>query len=65
MVAEVVHYPGGTMRSFGIGAEMAEATATGNYPKLIASIICVVIVLVVINRSIWYTLYEYAERIRE
>lgn len=65
MVAEVVHYPGGIMRSSGIGAEMAEATAMGNYPKLVASIICVVIVLVVINRSVWYTLYEYAERAKE
>lgn len=65
MVAEVVRYPGGTMRSEGIGAEMAEATATGDYSKLIASIICVVIVLVVINRSVWYTLYENAERMKE
>lgn len=65
MVAEVVRYPGGQMYSHGIGAEMAEATALGDYPRLIASIICVVIVLVVINRSVWYTLYEYAERTKE
>ncbi len=65
MVAEIVYYPGGTMRTLGVGAEMADATATGNYPKLIAAIICVVIVLVVINRTVWYTLHEYTEKVKE
>lgn len=65
MVAEIVSYPNGTLRTQGIGAEMVLATTRGDYPKLIASIICVVIVLVVINRSVWYILYEYAEKLKE
>jgi len=65
MVAEIVEYPGGVMSTLGVGAEMMEATQSGNYPKLVASIICVVIVLVVINRTVWYTLQEYTEKVKE
>jgi len=62
MVAEIVYHPAGVLRSAGIGAELVEASAHGNYPKLIAGIICIVIVLVIINRTVWRTLNLSTER---
>ncbi|APJ03598.1 ABC transporter permease subunit [Silvanigrella aquatica] len=65
MVAEIVDYPGGSMHSFGIGAELATASAEGNYQKLIAAIICIVVTLVILNRTVWRTLHIYAERVKD
>ncbi len=65
MVAEVVDYPGGSMHSFGIGAELANASAEGNYQKLMAAIICIVVTLVILNRTVWRTLHIYAERVKD
>lgn len=65
MVAEIVHFPGGSMHSFGIGAELANASAQGNYQKLIAAIICIVVTLVILNRTLWRTLHIYAERVKD
>lgn len=65
MVAEVVNFPGGTMHSFGIGAELASASAQGNYQKLIAAIICIVVTLIILNRTLWRTLHLFAERVKD
>lgn len=65
MVAEVVDFPGGSMHSFGIGAELASASAQGNYQKLIAAIICIVVTLVILNRTLWRTLHLFAERVKD
>ncbi|KAB8033726.1 ABC transporter permease subunit [Fluviispira multicolorata] len=65
VVAEIVEYPGGSMHSEGIGAELVNATASGNYQRLIAAIICIVVALVILNRTVWRTMYIYAERVKD
>ncbi|WP_186643959.1 ABC transporter permease subunit [Fluviispira vulneris] len=65
VVAEIVEYPGGSLRSEGIGAELVHATTSGNYQKLIAAIICIVVALVILNRTVWRTLYIFAERVKD
>lgn len=65
MVAEVVSYPGGTVHSEGIGAELAQACASGNYPRLIGAVLCTVVALVIINRTIWGPLNLCVERVKE
>ena len=65
MIAEVVEFPGGSLRSQGIGAELASASAAGNYPRLVAGIICIVVVLIILNRTVWRTLHLYSERVKD
>ncbi len=65
MIAEIVTYPGGSLKSDGIGAELANAAATGNYARLIAAIICIVVMLVVLNRTVWRTIHIYAEQVKD
>lgn len=65
MGAEVVDFPGGSIHSCVIGAELASASAKGNYQKLIAAIICIVVTLVILNRTLWRTLHLFAERVKD
>ena len=65
MVAEIVHYPGGKIQSTGIGAELMEASSAGNYVRLIAAIICIVVALVILNRTVWRTLHLYSEQVKD
>lgn len=65
MVAEIVQYPGGVLKSQGIGAELANASASGNYVRLIAAIICIVVVLIILNRTVWRTLHIYSEQVKD
>ncbi|RDB36410.1 MAG: ABC transporter permease subunit [Spirobacillus cienkowskii] len=65
MVAEIVNFPGGSLFSFGIGAELVNASTEGNYQKLIAAIICIVVTLIILNRTLWQTLQIYAERVKD
>ena len=61
-VSEIVSYPGGTMVTSGIGAEIAKATAEANFPKLIAAVVVFTVAVVILNRSVWRTLNEQAAR---
>ncbi|MES2615470.1 MAG: ABC transporter permease subunit, partial [Bdellovibrionota bacterium] len=65
MVAEIVLYPGGGLKSDGIGAELANASASGNYVRLIAAIICIVVALVILNRTVWRTIHIYSEQVKD
>lgn len=65
IVAEIVQFPGGILKTEGIGAELANASTTGNYPRLVAAIICIVIALVILNRTLWRTIYTYSERVKD
>lgn len=65
IVAEVVSFPGGVLKTDGIGAELANASSTGNYPRLVAAIICIVVALIILNRTLWRTIYAYSERVKD
>jgi NitT/TauT family transport system permease protein len=65
IVAEYVEFGGQTLSTVGIGALIAQATATGNYPLLLASTLSMMLTVVLINRLVWRPLYRLAsERFR-
>jgi NitT/TauT family transport system permease protein len=61
IVAEHVEFGGRTLSTPGIGALIARATATGDYPLLLAATVTMVLTVVLINRTLWRRLYRLAE----
>jgi NitT/TauT family transport system permease protein len=61
IVAEHVSFGGRTLYTTGIGALIARATATGDYPLLLASTLAMIFAVVLINRLLWRRLYRVAE----
>ncbi|MCS7221339.1 MAG: ABC transporter permease subunit [Anaerolineae bacterium] len=61
IVAEHVEFAGQTLSTLGIGALIAQATATGDYPLLLAATLSMVLAVVLINRLVWRRLYHLAE----
>ncbi len=61
IVAEYVEFGGATHATTGIGALIAQATGSGNYPLLLAATLILVVTVVGINRFFWHRLYLIAE----
>ncbi len=61
IVAEYINFGGQTFKTNGVGALIAEATASGNYALLLASTLALIITVVTINRTFWRRLYKIAE----
>ncbi len=61
IVSEYVNFSGKTLQTLGIGSLIADSTATGNYPLLLASTLAMIIAVVTINRLVWRKLYAIAE----
>ena len=61
IVAEHVEFGGRTLFTPGIGALIARATGTGDYPLLLAATLTMVLAVVLINRTLWRRLYRLAE----
>jgi NitT/TauT family transport system permease protein len=65
IVAEIVEFPGGRIRAAGIGAEITEATSQGQYQRLVAAVIVITIALIILNRTVWRSLHQHAEELKE
>ncbi|MBC7287501.1 MAG: ABC transporter permease subunit, partial [Armatimonadetes bacterium] len=62
IVAEYVHF-GHTVESVtGLGALISKATASGDYPLLLASTLTMIVAVALTNRLVWRRLYRVAER---
>jgi NitT/TauT family transport system permease protein len=61
IVSEYVTFGGETMQTVGIGSMIAQATADGNYPLLLAATLSMILVVILINRLFWRRLYQLAE----
>lgn len=61
IVAEFIQFGGKTLSVTGIGAVIASATSSGNYPLLLASTLSMILTVVLINRLLWRRLYRVAE----
>ncbi len=61
IVAEYLTFGGKTYSVTGIGAVIAEATASGNYDLLLAGTLALILTVVAINRLVWRRLYRVAE----
>lgn len=62
IVAEVVSYGGETLTARGLGAYIAEATATGDFTRVLIGILVMSTLVVALNRLLWRPLYSLAER---
>jgi NitT/TauT family transport system permease protein len=61
IVAEHVEFGGRVHAVAGVGAQIAQATATGDYAMLLAATLLLVVTVVAINRTVWRRLYRLAE----
>ena len=61
IVAEVVSFGSHHLTATGLGAYIAQATATGNFPKILVGIAVMSIYVVMLNRLFWRRLYALAE----
>ena len=62
IVAELVVYGHNHLTATGLGAYIAVATATGNFPHILVGVSVMSVYVVVANRLLWRRLYALAER---
>jgi NitT/TauT family transport system permease protein len=62
IVAEVANFKDITLKAEGLGAYIAQVTASGSTPQIICSIAMMSIFVVIMNKLLWRPLYELAER---
>ena len=62
IVAELVTWRGKSVAAHGIGAYIAEATAKGDYPRIVLGVAIMSVVVTLFNRLFWRRLYAVAER---
>jgi NitT/TauT family transport system permease protein len=61
IVAEYFHFKGQVLSTTGLGAQISQATDSGNFDLLLLSTIVMAILVVSINRLVWRPLYRLAE----
>jgi len=61
ILAEYTQFGGKTYQATGIGAIIAQASASGNYALLLAATMSMILAVVAINRLVWRRLYRLAE----
>lgn len=61
IVSEYIAFGGKTLHTVGIGSLIAQATAVGDYPLLLAATLSMILAVVLINRLFWRRLYQTAE----
>ena len=62
IVAEVASWGDTTLTAHGLGAYIAQATAAGDYPRIVLGIAVMSLFVVLFNRLLWRPLYAYAAR---
>ena len=62
IVAEVASWGNTKVEAAGLGAFIANATAAGDAPKVIAGVAVMSIFVIALNRTLWRPLYALAER---
>jgi NitT/TauT family transport system permease protein len=62
IVAELVSWGHTTLKAKGLGAYIAEATAKGDWPRIVLGVGMMSVFVVGLNRVLWRPLYDLAER---
>jgi NitT/TauT family transport system permease protein len=62
IVAEVATWGDTRLTATGLGAYIAQATETGDYPRIVLGIAVMSLYVVLINRVLWRPLYDFAQR---
>jgi NitT/TauT family transport system permease protein len=61
IVAEYQNFGGKILSATGIGSLIAQATASGDYPLLLAATVAMILTVILVNRLFWRRLYRLAE----
>lgn len=61
IVSEYIEFQGRAIATAGLGATISQATATGNFPLLLAATAVMSLVVVLTNRIVWRPLYRLAQ----
>jgi NitT/TauT family transport system permease protein len=61
IIAEMVHWGHTTLKAEGLGAYIAEVTATGDFPRVALGIAMMCVFVLVFNHIVWRPLYKLAE----
>jgi NitT/TauT family transport system permease protein len=61
IVSEYVQYKGEIITTSGLGETISQATASGNFPLLLAATSVMSLLVVVTNRLVWRPLYRFAQ----
>jgi NitT/TauT family transport system permease protein len=62
IVAEVASWGDTKLRAAGLGSYIADASAAGDYPRVVLGIFVMSVMVVACNRLVWRPLYRLAER---
>lgn len=62
IVAETVNWGDTTLTAHGLGSYIAQATAAGDYPRIVLGIAVMAVFVILLNRLVWRPLYAFAER---
>src|SRR5882757_3109316 len=62
IVAEIVSYHGVTLTATGLGAYIAQATSSGDSPRILIGVLVMSLYVVSLNRLFWRQLYALAQR---
>jgi NitT/TauT family transport system permease protein len=62
IVAEVVSWGDASLRAAGLGAYIAEATTTGDWPRIVLGVAIMSVYVVTLNRCLWRPLQQLAEK---
>ncbi|MCS7059840.1 MAG: ABC transporter permease subunit, partial [Anaerolineae bacterium] len=61
IVAEIVSWGNTTLKATGLGAYIADATAIGDWPRIVLGVGMMCVFVVALNRLVWRRLYALAE----
>jgi NitT/TauT family transport system permease protein len=61
IVSELVRVKGETTAAHGLGAQISQAAAAADFPRLAASVVLMSLVVVIFNRLVWKRLHGLAE----
>jgi NitT/TauT family transport system permease protein len=61
IIAEVVTWGSTRLQATGIGAYISDATAKGDFPRVLLGIVIMALYVLAINRTLWRPLYRLAE----
>jgi NitT/TauT family transport system permease protein len=61
IVSEFVTMKGQTLVTWGLGAQISEAAAAADFPRLAASVLAMSLLVVIFNRLVWRPLHHLAE----
>ena len=60
IVAEMVNWGSTTLTAHGLGAYIAQATAVGDYPRIVLGVAVMSLFVIAFNRSLWRPLFDFA-----